>query len=422
MTVFDKLESAACDCDRAGAALMSVRDASDAALAVISPVVATQVVPIGKALGRVLAAPVKAAADMPPFDNSGMDGYAFRHADLGASGVLPVSGTSAAGDPIVDLPPGAAMRIYTGAPVPRGADTVVMQEAVRRSGHTMRLTAPCTHGANIRKRGTDRAMGATILLPGVTLDARRIAICAGAGAGHVTVRRRPRVALVLTGDELTPTGEALRDGAIWDVNAPMLAALIHEAGADLIETRHVPDNRKALTTALAELAGRVDMIVTSGGVSVGDRDHMSGALHDMAAKTVVSGMAIKPGKPVTIAKSGRCTIVGLPGNPVSAFVTWHVLGRPMVARLSGLSGACVARRHVRAGHALRHKPGRCEYRPATIMGYDLDGHQVITCRDHMRSSELSPMAEADGMILIPADAEQVQAGDLLEFLPFDGMG
>lgn len=419
MTVFEKLQAAACDCDQAGHALMSVRDAVEAALSLATPVGETEVLPLAAARGRVLAVPVTAGADMPRFDNSGMDGYALRHDDLDRGGWLAVAGTCAAGDAVKDLAPGAAMRIYTGAPLPRGADTVVMQEKIERKGDEIRLIAPCDRGGNVRRQGGDRRAGDDLLPCGATLDAKALAICAGAGAGQVTVYRRPRIALLLTGDEITPAGAPLNGGAIWDVNGPMLDALCHEAGAEIVETRHVADRRADMAAALSGLAGRVDMIVTSGGVSVGDRDHVAGALHDIGAEIAVAGVAIKPGKPVTVARAADCVVLGLPGNPVSAFVTWHVLGRALAARLSGKTGAEGARWHVRAATALSHKPGRCEYRPARITGYDGDGHQVIACADHMHSADLGPLADADGLVLIPGDVEHLQQGDLLEFLPFN---
>jgi molybdopterin molybdotransferase len=419
MTVFQKLQAAACECDQAGHALMSVRDAVKAAMSLVAPVEGTEVLPLKAARGRTLAAAVTAGTDMPRFDNSGMDGYALRHKDLDHAGWIAVAGVSAAGEATKDLPVGAAMRIYTGAPVPRGADTVVMQEKVERTGGVIRLIAPCDQGSNIRKQGEDRRAGDDLLPTGATLDAKALALCAGAGAGQVTVYRRPRIAVLLTGDEIAPAGEPLTGGAIWDVNGPMLDALCHEAGVEVVETRYVADTRADMASALDGLAGQVDMIVTSGGVSVGDRDHVTGALHDIGAKIAVAGVAIKPGKPVTVARAADCVVLGLPGNPVSAFVTWHVLGRPLAARLSGKTGAETARWHVRAATALSHKPGRCEYRPARITGYDGDGHQLIACADHMHSANLGPLAGADGLVLIPGDVEHLRQGDLLEFLPFN---
>lgn len=418
MTVFERIESAACGCDggqRRGR-LVPVRDAVAAAVSVVAPVVETENLLLHQAPGRVLAEPVVARADMPRFDNAAMDGYALRHADLPASGVLPVRGVSAAGDAPAALPAGAMMRIYTGAPLPMGADTVVMQEAVERIGDNARVTGAVRVGSHIRRAGEDQRCGDQILAPGLRLEARHLATCAGAGAGQVAVRRRPRLALLLTGDELVPAGTPLRGGAIWDVNSPMLAALCAAAGAAVVAVRQVADRRADLAEALAALAGEVDMIVTSGGVSVGDRDHMKPALRDLGAQVAVSGVAIKPGKPVTVSRLAGTPVLSLPGNPVSAFVTWHVFGRPMLDRLSGAVGPPL-RRHVRAAAPLGHRPGRCEYRPARITGYDGQGIEVVACADHVSSANLGPLAQADGLVLIPSETEEVAAGDMLEFLP-----
>ena len=418
MTVFERIESAACGCDGAAApaGLMPVREAVAAALALVAPVAETEDVPLGAAPGRVLAAPVRARADMPRFDAAAMDGYALRYADLPESGVLPVRGVSAAGDAQAALQEGAMMRIYTGAPVPAGADTVVMQEHVARCGDDVRVPGPVTAGANIRRAGGDQRAGDAMLAAGTRLEAKHLAVCAGAGAGTVTVRRRPRVALLLTGDEILPAGAELAGGAIWDVNTPMLTALFAAAGAETVTTWQVADDPADLAAALDSLDGAVDLIVTSGGVSVGDRDPVKPALRALGARVAASGVAIKPGKPVTVSRLARTAVLSLPGNPVSAFVTWHVLGRPMLDRLSGADSPPL-RRHVRAAAPLAHKPGRCEYRPARIAGYDGQGREIVACADHVNSAHTGPLAGADGLILIPAETEQVAAGDMLHFLP-----
>jgi len=242
-------------------------------------------------------------------------------------------------------------------------------------------------------------------------------LCAGAGAGQVTVRRRLRVALVLTGDELTPAGETLKGGAIWDVNTPMLCSLIETRWTTITGVHQVEDDRASLVAKLEQLAGQVDMIVTSGGVSVGDRDHVKPALEVLGAQIAVSGVAIKPGKPVTLSALGDTMVVSLPGNPVSAFVTWMVFGAPIAARMAGLNGGGYVRRHVRVEQALHHKPGRCEYRPARIAGYGSDGLEVVSTGARTHSAQLGPLAGADGFVLIPAEVDCLQQGDLAEFLP-----
>ena len=418
MTIFERIESTACGCDSAPGtpALMPVCDAVAAALALAAPVAETETLPLQTALGRYLAAPVRARAEIPRFDNAAMDGYALRCADLTDGGDLPVRGECAAGDTPATLPQGGAMRIFTGAPIPQGADTVVRQEDATRIGDRIRIDTPPRAGGSIRKAGEIRRQGEVMLPPGLRLAPQDLAICASAGAGTMTVRRKLRAALIVTGDELSPAGEELTGGAIWDANAPMLTAFCDEAGISLVSVVRCPDRLDDLSAALGALAGTVDLILTSGGVSVGDRDHVKPALQALGAEVAVSGVAIKPGKPVTVSRLDGSVILSLPGNPVAAFVIWHVLGRPLVARLAGAEAGPV-RRHVRASTALRHKPGRCEYRPARIVGYDGEGMERIACADHVNSADLAALAQADGLILIPGDCDEIEAGDLLEFLP-----
>jgi len=425
MSVYSAMVSSDCGCDDAAlvAPLMTVPNALEVGLGMAGQVAETEPVPLHLARGRVLARPVRAQADMPAFDNSGMDGYALCTQDLvpGEASGLPVQAVSAAGDGVAELAPGTAMRIFTGAPVPKGADAVVMQEHTKREGDTISLTRIPEPGENIRRQGEDMRRADRVLDAARLLDPKAIAACAGAGVGQVDVWRRLRVALVLTGDELTKAGEALQGGAIWDVNTPMLCSLIECGWAVVSEIRQVADDRTAMIAALDELAGRVDMIVTSGGVSVGDRDHVKPALKALGAKIGVSGVAIKPGKPITLSVLGGTMVVSLPGNPVSAFVTWVVFGAPIAARMAGLTGQTGTgqpRRHVRADQALHHKPGRCEYRPARIAGYGSDGLEVVSTGTGTHSAQLGPLAEADGLVLIPVGVDCLNQGDLMEFLPF----
>ncbi|MBV2361629.1 molybdopterin molybdotransferase MoeA [Thalassococcus sp. CAU 1522] len=423
MVLLDRIETAACGCEADHAQpLLSVSEATDRLRAAVAPLIQIETIPLGAALGRVLARDVAAATDLPRFDNSGMDGYALRAGDLPNGAGLPVLGEACAGAPVGRLTPGSAMRINTGAPVPAGADTVVMQEQVRRIGDRIDIDGQVRPGQNIRRRGEDRKCGTILLSAGTRLDARAIGVCAAAGAGRVAVRRAPDVALLLTGDEVRPAGETLGSGAIWDVNAPMLAAAITEAGGRVAVVRHVDDCRQALIQAISEAAAKTDLVVTSGGVSVGERDHVRPALAALAARTVFSGVAIKPGKPITLAMLDGTPVLGLPGNPMSAYVTWHLFGRSVLARLAGERGASTARRHVRAAQGITHKPGRCEYRPARIEGYDSDGMEIVHCQPRTESARMSQLLSADGLVLIPADADILHRGDLLEFLPIGAAG
>ncbi|MFT7593740.1 MAG: molybdopterin molybdotransferase [Paracoccaceae bacterium] len=419
----------ACGCDDRDlvAPLMPVQAALAAGLALVDPVFQTQELDLIAARGRVLARPVRARADMPGFDNSGMDGYALCVGDAGdgagagKSGplVLPVQGVSAAGSAVADLAPGTAMRIYTGAPVPQGADAVVMQERTELRGDGIAVLSLPKPGENIRRRGEDIERNDVVLEAGQVMGARAIAACAGAGVGRVDVWRKLRVALLLTGDELTPAGVPLDSGAIWDVNTPMLRAMIASERTEITAIHQVADDLATMTAALDSLAGKVDLIVTSGGVSVGDRDHVKPALYDLGAQVAVSGVAIKPGKPVTLSRLRETIVVSLPGNPVSAYVTWVVFGAPLVARLAGGGQNGPRRRFVRADAPLRHKPGRDEFRPARITGYGSDGLEVVSTGTATHSAQLAPLATADGVVVIPGERDCLEMGDLVEFLPFE---
>ncbi len=419
MTLFDRIDTPGCGCDTSDltAALLPVDTALNRGLALVDPLTTTEELPLHQANGRVLAEPIKTRADLPRFDNSGMDGYALRLADLDETKSLQVCGTSAASDTPQPLPAGTAMRIFTGAPVPAGADTVVMQEWTTRTGDTVTFEKLPQIGSNIRRQGEDQCTGTTVMTAGQRLNARHLAICAGAGHGSVPVVRKPKVALLMTGDELIAPGAAATGGAIWDVNTPLLTAVLSDV-ADISILYQVPDSFNAMVDALTSAASDVDLVITSGGVSVGDRDHVKPALNLLGAETTVSGVAIKPGKPITLSRLGQVPIVSLPGNPLSAYVTWQVFGKPMLNRLCGLSAAVPPRRLVRAHTALRHKPGRCEYRPARLCGMDQSGLEVVECPSTTHSGHLGPMAHSDGLVLIPGDIDRTATGDLLEFMPF----
>nr|WP_309501999.1 gephyrin-like molybdotransferase Glp [uncultured Roseovarius sp.] len=418
MTLLDPIPAPGCGCDAEHGSLASVPNAVAWALACVRPQTRTECVPLHLAAGRVLATAVRAQTDLPRFACAAMDGYALRFGDAQAA-ALPVSGTAAAGQPPATLRPGTAMRIFTGAPLPHGADSVVMQEDTRpATGNAIALISAPIRGAHIRLPGEDQRAGDVLIAAGQRLDALAIGSCAGAGAGELQVFCRPKVSVLVTGDELTTAGSPLAEGAIWDVNGPMISAALTAAGCELVDLIRLPDQPDLLRATLFKLARRNDMIVTSGGASVGDRDHMADVLADLGAKSQVAGIAIKPGKPTTVATISGTPVLALPGNPLAAFTLWQILGRAMIARLSGAMPETTTCRHVRVTGPLRHTPGRCEYRPAHIVGYGPDGLECVVCPDTTYSARLSQAQAADGFILFPADCEGLSQGDLAEFLPF----
>jgi molybdopterin molybdotransferase len=412
-----------CNCDTQGqvAALTSVERALQTALGLVTPVWETEAVPPGAALGRILAEPVIAQSMMPPFDNSGMDGYAVRAADLSGEGpwTLPLSGRVAAGDSgLAKLPSGHCTRIFTGAPLPEGADAVIMQEETHVAKGGVSFPRRPRAGENIRFAGEDRAQGAIVLEKGAFMGPREIAAAAGATPAEICIHRRPRVALLCTGDEIVSYGTKPTAGRINDVNGPMISAAATALGADLVSVEHCRDSKASLTATLTRLSGIADLVVTTGGVSVGEEDHVAAAVVAASGQICVAGVAIKPGKPITLGKIGRAVFAGLPGNPVSAFVTWTIFVAPMLRKLSGAASALPQLRYVAVETPLDHRLGRSEYRPAQLIGRNKHGQDVVSAGPRVHSAQLGPLIAADGLVIIPGTTETIMPGQLVEFLPF----
>ncbi|WP_333714730.1 molybdopterin molybdotransferase MoeA [Yoonia sp.] len=422
MTIHEAIMSPGCGCDTADMphALISI----DAALARIAghvaPVGRTEAVSLDHAVGRILAQPVRSRSMAPAFDNAAMDGYAIATSALTGAGpwVLPVVARVPAGQAVTRPVAGAvAARIFTGAPVPPGADAVVMQENVLRDGETVHLSRRPEPGLNIRRAGSDMASGATVLDKGRRLGPREIAACAAAGAGILRVRRRLRVALLITGDEVRRAGGAREAAQIWDVNTPMLTAGLATADVDLVASAHGADTLDGLVRQLGDMAAQADLAISTGGISVGEEDHVKPAVAALGGETLFSGVAIKPGKPVSVGRIGKAHWLGLPGNPVSAFVTWQVFGLALVRALSG-ERHTPHRRHVVTADPIRRKPGRCELRPATLAGFDAQGREIVCFEDTTHSARVGLLAHAEGLMFLPADADCLPAVALVEFQPF----
>ncbi|MCA0270932.1 MAG: molybdopterin molybdotransferase MoeA [Proteobacteria bacterium] len=422
MTILQPIGAEGCGCDRrdAAKALLSVDDA----LALIGertrPVDETELLAAGHALGRILAEPVTSLHMVPPFDNAAMDGYAVATSALTGPGPwdLPVTARIPAGREAAPLSGPRVSRIFTGAPIPVGADAVVMQEDVRRAGAAIRIGCRPVPGLNIRRAGSELAAGALVLHQGRHFGAREIAVCAAAGVAQVRVRRRLRIAILVTGDEIRQAGGDRSKAQIWDVNTPMLRALLTRPGIDLVAVEHGQDSPDRLVPQIAELAGTADLLITTGGISVGEEDHVKPALQAMGADLIFSGVAIKPGKPVSFGHVRGASWLGLPGNPLSAFITWMLFGEALVRRLSGENGEGVARRHVILSQDIARRPGRCEFRPARCIGFDPHGREVASFDPETHSSRVAGLSGASGLIFLPADAAFLPAGALVEFQPF----
>ncbi|MDP3194293.1 gephyrin-like molybdotransferase Glp [Tabrizicola sp.] len=422
MTILQPITPEGCGCDRRDTlkTLLSVDDALALIHAGTTAITGSEMLATGLALGRILADPVAALQMTPPFDNAAMDGYAVATSSLSGPGPwhLPVTGRVPAGQAATPLSGSQASRIFTGAPIPAGADAVVMQEDVHRTGSTIRIDHRPKPGLNIRRAGSELAAGALVLQKGRRLGTREIAVCAAAGASQVRVRRRLRVALLVTGDEIQQAGGDRSAAQIWDVNTPMLRAALTRPDIELVAVETGLDSRDGLFLQIAELTEMADLLITTGGISVGEEDHVKPALTAMGAEIIFSGVAIKPGKPISFGQVRGAKWLGLPGNPLSAFITWHLFGEALVKRMTGEIGHGVARRHVVISQDILRKPGRCEFRPAYFTGFDPHGREVVGIEPETHSSRVAGLSMASGLIYLPADAEILPAGALVEFQPF----
>jgi len=374
---------------------------------------AIEVVPLDRALGRILAEDLVAGLTMPRWPNSAMDGFALRRAEVGAEQGLPVSQHVAAGTEPEPLQPGTAARIFTGAPVPPGADTVVMQEHCRTASGRVVIERLPEAGANVRGAGEDFRAGDVLLGAGTVLRAPHIGLAASAGCAAVPVRARPRVALVITGNELVPPGEPLTGGQIHESNGHLLCALVEQLGALPATVHAVADDREATETALRDAAAAADLVVTSGGVSVGEADHVRGALTSVG-ELALFGVAVKPGKPVAFGRVGATPLLALPGNPVSLFVTFALFGAPLLRRLQGRREIMPYPLCLPAGFEQTRTRPRADYLRARI-----DEGRLVPC-GHQGSGILHSIATAEGLACVPPGTA-VTPGDGLAWYPMESL-
>ncbi len=384
--------------------LLSIEAARAAVVSSCAPLPAEPVA-VGIALDRVLAADLRAASDVPRFDNSAMDGFAVR--SDASTGALRIVGESRAGTPATVAPaPGEAVRISTGAPLPAGADAVVPVEQVREDGAAVTLAAAVAAGQHVRRAGEDLRAGEVVLRAGSVLGAGALSVAVGAGAGVLSCARRPRVVVLCTGDELRPPGAALGPGEIHNSNAPMLAALAAREGAEVLSAEAVRDDLAATEAALAQALEQADVVVLSGGVSVGPHDHVKSALEALGVAQRFWCVDLQPGKPTWFGTRGGQLVLGLPGNPVSSFVTFALFARPALRALQGARPL-----PPREQAALTQDvPRRGRTQALRVLLDAGDGRVRATPTGAQGSHVTASLAAADALAFVPGGTGLVRAG------------
>lgn len=395
--------------------LTPIAEALPELLASLPCMAETEEVPLRDAVGRILGTEVLAGIDVPPHANSAMDGYAVRAADFSKERIFPVSQRIAAGEVGNALSTGCVARIFTGAPLPPGADAVVMQENIESLSEGIRILQSVQPGENVRAAGEDIKTGQLLFKPGRRLYPQDLGVLASVGLSHIAVRRRLRVALLVTGDELAMPGTPLRPGQIYNSNYFTLHALLSNLCAEVIEMGMVQDDYEATRSVLVQAAEEADVIVTTGGVSVGEEDHVKAAVESLGGLDLWK-LAIKPGKPFASGKVCGKQFFGLPGNPVSAFVTFVLLVRPALLSMQGTSRLFPDWLDVPAGFAIDRSGERQEYLRVRVRE-DGEGNASLERFDNQSSGVGASLSLADGLAVVPPKTA-VLVGDRLKFLPF----
>lgn len=406
-----------CGCDALKTPLLAFDDALAKLLATATAVTEQQTIKVQDALGRVLAADVVSNFNIPPYPNSAMDGYAFNHQDLSDFNQLEVVTTSLAGHPTEQaLSAGQCARIMTGAMMPQGADTVIMQEQINRDGEYISLQTQVKAGANVRKPGEDIATGNIVLPKGHVVQARDIGLLCAIGVAQVNVLRQLKVALISTGDELVEPGNALDEGQIFDSNRQLVMAMLAPLGVAIRDFGIIADQRKAITTAITQATEWADVLITSGGVSVGDADYVKEILSELGDINFWK-LAIKPGKPFAFGQVGQCAFLGLPGNPVSAAITFDQLGIPFIKQRQGHPLNQEIAIKATALVDFKKRPGRTEFQRG-IATQTADGQWQVDTAGKQGSGILSALGRANCHVILAAESEGVLATQQVEIIHY----
>lgn len=407
---------------------LPVAQAQEFIARLVPRVEAVESIALRSALGRVLARDIVSAIDVPAHDNSAMDGYALRGADLAPQGdtVLRIAGTGFAGQSFGGaVPPGQCVRIMTGAVMPEGLDTVVPQEFTKAEGSdAVRIPAGAVRtGDNRRLKGEDLALGSSALKAGRLLRPADLGLLASLGQAEVPVLRKLRVAFFSTGDELRSIGEPLDEGCVYDSNRYTIWAMLQRLGCEVIDLGVVRDDPPALRQAFASAAASADAVITSGGVSVGEADHTKKIMAELG-DVLFWRIAMRPGRPMAIGritKGGHQAILfGLPGNPVAVMVTFYAFVRDALRAMSGMTPTTQPMLRAACSTPLRKKPGRTEYQRG-IVTRTADGRWQVAITGSQGSGILSSMSAANGMVVLHHKQGNVNAGDEVDVIPFDGL-
>ncbi|MBC8519083.1 MAG: molybdopterin molybdotransferase MoeA [Gammaproteobacteria bacterium] len=401
--------------------LLPVNEALEKIFQEINPTEDIETVEVMTAFGRTLGEEIVSPINVPSYNNSAMDGYAIQGADLPDNGTvtLEVIGSSFAGTPFDGvMQRGQSVRIMTGAKIPDGADTVIMQEKATREDEQVTFSSEDNHtpGENVRMAGEDMRTGETVLHPGKRLGAAELGMIASLGYGEVQVKKRIRVAFFSTGDELCSAGEPLGDGQIYDSNRYTVFSMLRELGVELIDLGIIRDERELIEQAFQDAAAQADVVITSGGVSVGEADFVKETL-DRLGEVNFWRIAMKPGKPLAFGKLNNAWFFGLPGNPVSAMVTFLQFVRPALNHLAGKERATPFRIPLRCSNKLKKRPGRLEFQRGILEKGD-NGETVVRGAGPQGSHILRSMSIADCFIVLPEENSGVEAGEWVEVEPF----
>lgn len=403
------------------AGLMPLDAALSQMLSRILPLSASEPVPLVHGFGRVTSDDITSPLNVPGFDNSAMDGYAVRLADLEKQTLLPIAGKAFAGQPFNgEWPTGTCIRIMTGAPIPAGCDAVVMQEETEQHPDGIRFTAAAFSGQNIRRSGEDIQAGAVVFPAGTKLSVAELPVLASLGIAEVSVVRKVRVALFSTGDELQLPGQPLADGQIYDTNRLAVHLMLEQLGCEVINLGIIGDNPEQLRKTFIDADQQADVVISSGGVSVGEADYTKNLLEELG-EVCFWKLAIKPGKPFAFGKLSNSWFCGLPGNPVSAALTFYQLVQPLLAKLSGQSGhALPPRLRVRAATRLKKSPGRLDFQRG-ILQRNADGEAEVITTGHQGSHIFSSFSQGNCFIVLERDRGNVEPGEWVEVEPFNAL-